>query len=214
MKHNGGAWFIDFTKPPNYEELSERDREQLDLQVSVMMEKKYEFLHLDGLNKRILDKINKERFLDNKLLIIDEVHNLTNAMTKSAGVRATGLKKLIMEANNLKIVFLSGTPMINNLFEAGQLFNLLRGYIINYQFTLIPSKGAGTTPFDDVIKHLKNHELIDQVIPKKSDNIINLTRVPMGFINSPIGLVNSDKNSLTQVDFISYIQQELFLPAT
>ena len=45
MKHNGGAWFVDFTKPPNYEDLTLREREQLDLQVSLMIEKKYEFLH-------------------------------------------------------------------------------------------------------------------------------------------------------------------------
>ena len=100
-----------------------------------MINKKYKFVHLDGLNERRLESMIESKFLDNKLLIIDEVHNLTNAMAKAyPGIRGRKLKELIMDAFNLKIVFLSGTPMINNLFEAGQLFNLLRGYIYSFNF--------------------------------------------------------------------------------
>ena len=82
-----------------------------------------------------------EKKLDNSLLIIDEVHNLTNGMAKGKpGVEPKYLDKIIMEAENLKLVFLSGTPMINNLFEAGKLFNLLRGYIIQYNFIIKPGQ--------------------------------------------------------------------------
>ena len=35
----------------------------------------------------------------------------------SPGIRGKYLKQLIMEAKNLKCVFLSGTPMINNLYD-------------------------------------------------------------------------------------------------
>ena len=107
-----------------------------------MIDQKYEFIHLDGLNKRKLEKMVADKVLDNKLLIIDEVHNLTNAMAKGKpGFRARYLKQLIMEAINLKCVFLSGTPMINKLYEAGQLFNLLRGFIHQFVLTLTP-KGS------------------------------------------------------------------------
>ena len=42
------------------------------------------------------------RVFDNKLVIFDEVHNLSNAMSKAyPGVRASGLKELIMDANDL-----------------------------------------------------------------------------------------------------------------
>ena len=44
---------------------------------------------MDGLTKDKLEKMNENRVLDNKLLIIDEVHNLTNAMAKTfPGIRA------------------------------------------------------------------------------------------------------------------------------
>ena len=51
-----------------------------------------------------------------------------------------------MNADNLKMVFLSGTPMINNLYEAGQLFNLLRRllyckmvWLTDFEITLLAS---------------------------------------------------------------------------
>ena len=46
-------------------------------------------------------KLIQDVDLNDKLLIIDEVHNLSNAMAKvSPGVRGKYLKKLIMEASN------------------------------------------------------------------------------------------------------------------
>ena len=78
-----------------------------------------------------------ERFFDNKVLIADEVHNLTNAMSKSRpGIRARYLYDMIMKAEDLKLIFLSGTPMINNLFETAKLFNMLRGYIKTWEIQL------------------------------------------------------------------------------
>ena len=200
IKKHGGAWFIDFTKEPNYNTLIDTDQSTLDTQIKEMIESKYTFLHLDGLNKSKLDSMNRTKLFDNKLVIIDEVHNLTNAMSKPyPGVRGKGLKQLIMDADNLKLTFLSGTPMINNLFEAGQLFNILRGYIEAYQITLI--KKPGSKSYDEVMEELKKVELIDQIIPKKSDNIINIVRNPHGFITTKDGIVNSPINSISDEEF-------------
>ena len=117
------------------------------------------------------------------MITLNEGHNLTNAMSKAyPGVRAAGLKQLIMEAIDLKLVFLSGTPIINNLYEAGQLFNLLRGYIHNYQVTLI-KKPSSKSSYDDVLEELTKLDLIDQLIPKKRDNIVNIVRNPLGFVS-------------------------------
>ena len=150
-----------------------------------MIKNKYKFIHLDGLNEKSLARIQETNEFDDSLLIIDEVHNLTNAMSKlRPGVRGRNLKKIIMNAKNLKMVFLSGTPMINNLFEVGQLFNLLRGFIINFQFTLTPV-GAKKESFDSVIKALRKIPLIDQIIPVKKDNVVNLTQLHMDLLQQP-----------------------------
>ena len=204
---NGGAWFIDFTKPANFDELSGRQQESLNAQIEALIKTKYTFYHLDGLTKSKLETMNRNRVFDNKLVIFDEVHNLTNAMSKAyPGVRAAGLKQLIMEAIDLKLVFLSGTPIINNLYEAGQLFNLLRGYIENYQVTLI-KKPSSKSSYDDVLEEFKKIDLIDQIIPKKRDNIINIVRNPKGFVNVKGGITLSDRNNINDEDFKTILKE-------
>jgi len=204
---NNGAWFIDFTKSPNFEDLSGRQQESLNAQIEALINTKYTFYHLDGLTKDKLETMNRTRVFDNKLVIFDEVHNLTNAMSKSyPGIRASGLKELIMEAEDLKLVFLSGTPIINNLYEAGQLFNLLRGYINNYQVTLI-KKPSSKHSYDDVLEELTKIDLIDQIIPKKRDNIINIVRNPIGFVSVKSGLIHSDRNNISDDDFKTVLKE-------
>ena len=200
---NNGAWFIDFSKSSNYDSLNFKQQTSLNNQIETMINSKYTFKHIDGLTRADLDKMNETKFFDNKLVIVDEVHNITNAMSKaSPGIRGSGLKKLIMNATNLKLVFLSGTPIINNLFESAQLFNLLRGYIINFQFTLTEKTGTKSS-FNKIVDELKKNNLIDQIIPKKSDNIINIVRNPTGFVSSKDGVIRSEDNNITDSEFVS-----------
>lgn len=201
-----GVWLVDFSKKPNYETLGDEDRETLEEQIDRMISHKYEFIHLDGLNQRRLVEMNEKRVLDNKLLIIDEVHNLSNAMAKeNMGVRAYYLKKLIMEANNLKCVFLSGTPMINTLYEVGQLFNLLRGYIITYTFLM--KVKSGSINWDKLQKSIQDLPFIDQVVVKKRDGILKVTRNPKGFINTENGIkFTNDQNMFEEPEFLERMQ--------
>ena len=62
--------------------------------------------------------------------------------------------------------------MINNLFEAGKLFNLLRGYIIQYNFIIKPGQKIDWTKLESI----KDHPLVDQFFMKKSDKIIKLMK--------------------------------------
>ena len=118
------CWFVNFEKSANYASLSGDQQTALNFQIEAMISDRYQFLHMDGLNKRSIKEALENRVLDDKVLIVDEVHNITNAMAKgNPGIRARGIKQLIMDADNLKVVFLSGTPMINNPFQVGQLFN-------------------------------------------------------------------------------------------
>jgi hypothetical protein len=70
--------------------------------------------------------------LDNKLLIIDEVHNLVSIMVnamRSKRFRGVSIYNKIMNAKNLRIIALSGTPIINFPFEVAVLMNILAGYM-------------------------------------------------------------------------------------
>ena len=204
----GGAWFIDFEKPPNYSSIPKEKRDQIDRQINDMIDKKFTFLPLDGLQEKKLQKMKDERFFDNKVLIVDEVHNLTNAMSKSfPGIRARYLYDMIMNAEDMKLIFLSGTPMINNLFETAKLFNMLRGYIVTWEIQLLDKHSAPV--WGKITSVLEKHSAIDQLFINKRNNTISLTRVNSEFKKTPRGLViNEDDNDdeLTNEEFTKMIE--------
>ncbi len=218
IKKNGGAWFVNFEKSANYAGLTGDSQEALNYQIESMISDRYKFLHMDGLNKKSIKDAIDKRVLDNKVLIVDEVHNITNAMAKgNPGIRARGIKELIMDAKNLKVVFLSGTPMINNPFEVGALFNLLRGPIITYKFRMRPSPSS--TKYPKLEKMLKAHPLTDQVFISNKDNLLTVTQVPYGFINTRDnkGVVKSPEGNVEQETFKTAIKDLLLaekIPST
>ena len=211
IEKNGGCMVIDYSKKANYDSLSDKHKELLTKQTNLMIDQKYEFIHLDGLNRKKLEAMTARRILDNKLIIIDEVHNLTNAMAKpTPGFRAKYLKQLIMDADNLKCVFLSGTPMINKLIEAGQLFNLLRGYMTEYVFKVTPrgSDARRIASLDVVITKLLETGLVDQHFLTKKEKTISVTRVPNNFASlEGDGLIIDPNNTLTEAEFVAEMTQ-------
>lgn len=62
--------------------------------------------------------------LDNKCLIVDEAHNLFNSITNGSK-NAVALYKAIMKAQRLKVVFMTGTPIVNDPFELVPCFNMI-----------------------------------------------------------------------------------------
>ena len=66
--------------------------------------------------------------LDNKLVIIDEFHNLSVAMSNGSK-NASALYDMIMRSKNCKLVFLTATAIINNPYELIIGLNLIKGYI-------------------------------------------------------------------------------------
>lgn len=72
---------------------------------------------------------------DNSIVIIDEIHNLIS-MIVGSGYNGIRIYNLLMAAENMKLVFLSGTPLINYPYEVAVLFNLLSGYTTSYEYQL------------------------------------------------------------------------------
>lgn len=76
-----------------------------------------------ALDKRYGDITHKMN-LDGKLLIIDEAHNLFRAIVNDSK-NAIELYEKIKQSKNLKIVFLTGTPISNDPYELAVCFNML-----------------------------------------------------------------------------------------
>ncbi len=157
---------------------------------------------------------NVKNPFDDKVLIVDEVHNLTSKMV-GAGFNGSRLYELIMRAKNCRIVFLSGTPVINTPFELALLFNMLRGFVYSYRLTL---RAIAPQSFNvDRLKEiLHKTETIDRFEVDVKSNSIEVTRAPIGFVNKynesgeKIGVSKNDNNSIDEEEFVNGIFKMLF----
>jgi superfamily II DNA or RNA helicase len=73
--------------------------------------------------KMFYDKIKE--FFSNRLVIVDEAHNLRNASEKGNKQTAQAFRNLLQYTENVKLVLLTATPMFNNANEIVWLMNLL-----------------------------------------------------------------------------------------
>ena len=149
VRANGGAWMVNVTKPSNYEtELTPSQRVRVDRQIDEMINTKYDFINYNGLRaeklKSMTDGYTRNPF-DNSVVIIDEAHNFVSRIVnklKRATSMAFRLYNFLLSAQNAKVVLLTGTPIINYPNEIAVLFNILRGNIDNWVFT-VGEGGAG-----------------------------------------------------------------------
>jgi len=112
-----------------------------------LIESKYSFISYNASN--VIDQIKKIGSLDNKVVIIDEVHNLVSRMISPTSKTGRELYEMLFRAKNVKYVFLYGTPIINKMYEVGMMMNLLRGPIEVLNF-LIPKKNKTKTHSQDL----------------------------------------------------------------
>jgi len=146
---NGGAWMVNVTKPSNYEtELTPSQRVRVDRQIDEMINAKYEFINYNGLRAEKLKSMTGDYThnpFDNKVVVIDEAHNFVSRIVnklKRPTSMAYRLYHFLLSAQNAKVILLTGTPIINYPNEIAVLFNILRGNIDNWVFT-ISEGGAG-----------------------------------------------------------------------
>jgi hypothetical protein len=181
IKINGGAFLIDFTNnTSNYNELSNIEKEKLDRQIESVIDERFQFIHSD--NTRLW-KTFKPEFINNKIVIWDEVHNLGNTMA-SKSENGAKFYNMFMNAHNVKIMFLSGTPIINRIYEITKIFNILRGYmhVLEFQFKSTFDTGIN---YDKLQYALKKNKYVDQIIINKAKKQLKITKNPDNFITSP-----------------------------
>ena len=75
-------------------------------------------------NSEVLKKKLKDEFED-RLIIIDEAHNIRETIEDEKKKVSTMLNRLIKNVSNMKLLLLTGTPIYNNIKEIIYLLNLL-----------------------------------------------------------------------------------------
>lgn len=139
------TYLPEYNRPDNYESMTLKEKQKVDKGLEKRISKQYSFVSSNsGVSAQKLQEvgdmttvhdaalgnfIKKNRSLDNKLLIIDEVHNLLVNMIDPTAKNGTKILNMIMNAKNLRLICLSGSPVVSDPFELAILFNILRGYI-------------------------------------------------------------------------------------
>lgn len=128
-----------------------------------LIKTKYSFVSYNASNS--LTQLKRLGSLDNKVIIIEEVHNLISKMMSGLmGISKQGLEiyKLLMNTNNTKIIALSGTPLVNDPFEAAILFNILNGYneVLYYRILKVPAS-FGIADYTELEEIFLQNEYID-----------------------------------------------------
>jgi hypothetical protein len=197
MKKKKKVWLVNVNKAPNYNELTPAEKRSIDEQILAQIMKKYEFIAYNGLRKRAWqDLITREKILsgndnpfNNKVIIIDEAHNFVTRIVNKIKRKQTDslsfmLYDALLKARNCKIVFLTGTPVINYPNEIAVLFNILRGNINTFHFSVNSSKTL-TTP--DIKKYLSKVNVLDYINydnnPQGDGKLLTITRNPFNFKN-------------------------------
>jgi hypothetical protein len=194
IEKSKGAWMVDVTKNSNYDTLSPIQKQDLDKQLNEMIHNKYQFINYNGIQKKHVNTLTKNNTInpfDNKVVIIDEAHNfisrIVNKLGKSTDINkftSTILYHNLMKAQNVKIVLLSGTPIINYPNEIAILYNILRGYIKTIHIPILSSQKKFT--LEGFKKIFFKHELVDYI--EYNSGVLQITRTPFSFSNKFWGL--------------------------
>ena len=204
IKKKRGAWIPDPTLPSNWQVLSSHEQDSITEQINRHIATRFTFINYNGLTeKRIREWACKSpRMFDGAVIVIDEIHNLIRTINNSALEKyykneslepeykakycLTGTKyrisyllyRMLCNAVGVKIVALSGTPIINYPQELGIMANILSGDMRYAGATLAPS-----LKLDLVKRFLGAHPEVDLFDIVSGDGAISvkLTPVPSGY---------------------------------
>ena len=106
--------------------------------------------------------------LDNKFIIIDEAHNLLVGMSNGSK-NATALYDMLMKAKNCRIILLTASGIINNIFECVPALNICKGPIRTEDgewTTLLPESSEDFARYfiDEKAMKLKNTDKLSNRI--------------------------------------------------
>ena len=199
-----GCW-INSRGGANFKTLDSDQQQQIHFQIEAVMENSYQFIHYNGIRKSHCDKWESmaNNPFNNKLIIIDEVHNFISRVV-GGGNTGQRLYKLLIDAIGVRFVLLSGTPMINYPHEAGILLNLLRGRMTSYLITLTNNSKSGKWSETDMKKILESLPVIDYYRIDSYNQQILVSRLPIGFVKVKESdeIIRGDGNSQNEREFL------------
>lgn len=190
IQRKRGAWLVNVTKTEeNFSRMDAADQKSIDEQLDAMIQTKYIGINYNGLNRSRMETLTQNGAInpfDNSVVVVDEAHNFVSRIVNKLNNKKSipyQLYQYLMEAQNARIVFLSGTPIINYPNEISVLFNILRGYINTWTIPIKDPAGRKLTENTFITLFAKeNLKTYDYVA--YSGNNLTITRNPFGFSNT------------------------------
>ena len=227
-KHSSNYDTLTKLGDPNNENIGE-NQFILNKQLDIMIEQKYKFVHYNGLRSNsynaLIEKYGGGNLFNNSVIIIDEAHNLISRIvnqinklkkagkqvsttTRSSKVNPLSIRiyKDLMNAENARIVLLTGTPIINYPNEIAVLFNILRGSIKMYKFELSTQGSLDLNMIRNNI--LRDDVELDYVDYNPTKKILSITRNPFGFQTAVgnKGVMDRQGAYLNDTNFVQYVR--------
>lgn len=175
VKKAKGYWSFENDKAPNFHTKSSLEKQQIRTQINDSISKKYEFINYNGLTLKKFKEMTKDKnIFDNKLVIIDEAHLFISTVVNRSTL-STEVYKDLLHAKNLKIVLLTGTPIINYPNEIAYTFNLLNG--LNKVYRIYFNDNFYNKLYLEKSKLIESFNIKD----KSGHRSIELNLTPFGF---------------------------------
>lgn len=205
IQKNKGVWLIK-EGIENYNDKTEKEKLQIQEQIDILIKLKYTFINYNGITKTTWNRMKQDKNpFDDSVIVIDEAHNfigsISNKLRENTNSVSTDIYDYILEAENCKVVLLSGTPYINNPCELGVMINLVSGLTKRYEFTL--DKPIKQSLFDESLKDINDFNQV--TISKNNVFIIKNTH---GFVYKENKLTYQPKEQMNPKEgFENYIKK-------
>ena len=119
--------------------------------------KHFEYITLNEskLYGRLIEKFGNKT-MTNYVVVVDEAHNFFNAIVNGSTGKDE-LQRILMNSKDTNLVFLSGTPMMNDPFEMVPAINMIAGSdVISNDFILFTNNYYTTSEISSKVIGLKN----------------------------------------------------------
>ena len=208
-KKQKGIWMANPESQPNFDTLTDANKSQINGQLHHMIENRYQFINYNGLQRKHIQELSKDgNPFDGKVVIVDEIHNLVSRIVNGRLI-GSAIYKLLMGAQNCKLILLSGTPIINYPFEIAFIINLLAGPIKYYDIKINKTSGFSKDAIEAV---LLENPFVDDFNIDPSNRTISIRLLPVGFqvMNRRTSHIARDKGPVKgHADIITDIQETL-----
>ena len=163
-----------------------------------MYKKVYSFVSYNASNTP--DQIKRLGNLDNKIIIIEEAHNLISRMV--GGIEGTNkngkfIYDALINAKNSRIIALTGTPIQKKQYELALLANVLRGKIEIHSFQInhIAPRYGSTPDLSELETALAEIEKVDYIDLNLTGKFIEVHLTINSYNKNFEDLINQIKNT-------------------